>query len=94
MATCFFTSCFYSKIGGESGDFDLTDVAGALNSKLIFRHPHVFGDTRSTFRMMLAELGQIKLRKGRLATRPCLPVCPKSLPAMIKADRIQEKAPM
>ncbi|MCX4278235.1 MULTISPECIES: nucleoside triphosphate pyrophosphohydrolase [Muribaculum] len=83
---------FYSKIGEESGDFDIADVAEALNSKLIFRHPHVFGDTKvNDSHDVEQNWEQIKL-KEKGGNKTVLAGVPKSLPAMIKADRIQEKA--
>lgn len=83
---------FYSKIGEESGDFDIADVAEALNAKLIFRHPHVFGDTKvNDSHDVEQNWEQIKL-KEKGGNKTVLAGVPKSLPAMIKADRIQEKA--
>lgn len=83
---------FYSKIGEESGDFDIADAAEALNAKLIFRHPHVFGDTKvNDSHDVEQNWEQIKL-KEKGGNKTVLAGVPKSLPAMIKADRIQEKA--
>ncbi|WP_301197160.1 nucleoside triphosphate pyrophosphohydrolase [uncultured Muribaculum sp.] len=83
---------FYSKIGEESGDFDIADVAEALNAKLIFRHPHVIGDTKvNDSHDVEQNWEQIKL-KEKGGNKTVLAGVPKSLPAMIKADRIQEKA--
>lgn len=83
---------FYSKIGEESCDFDIADVAEALNAKLIFRHPHVFGDTKvNDSHDVEQNWEQIKL-KEKGGNKTVLAGVPKSLPAMIKADRIQEKA--
>ena len=83
---------FYSKIGEEKGAFDIADVADALNAKLIFRHPHVFGEVKADdARQVELNWEQIKLReKG--GNKTVLSGVPASLPAMIKADRIQEKA--
>lgn len=83
---------FYSKIADEQGRFDIADVADALNSKLIFRHPHVFGDTKVENAGQVAENWEkLKLReKG--GNRTVLAGVPKALPALIKAFRIQEKA--
>lgn len=83
---------FYSKIGEENGAFDIAEVADALNSKLIYRHPHVFGETKAE-NAHEVELNweQLKLReKG--GNKSVLAGVPSALPAMIKADRIQEKA--
>lgn len=83
---------FYARIGEEQGRFDIGDVAEALDSKLIFRHPHVFGDeTASTAGEVLQNWEQIKLReKG--GNKTVLAGVPDALPALIKAHRIQEKA--
>ncbi len=83
---------FYSKIADEQGRFDIADVADALNAKLIFRHPHVFGDTQADDeKQVLENWEKIKLReKG--GNRTVLSGVPKALPALIKAFRIQEKA--
>lgn len=83
---------FYAKIGEESGEFDIADVADALNEKLIFRHPHVFGKTKvDSTDDVLQNWEQLKL-KEKGGNRSVLAGVPKALPAMIKADRIQEKA--
>ena len=83
---------FYSKIGEENGEFDICDVAEALNAKLIFRHPHVFGDTSvSNSHEVEQNWEQIKL-KEKGGNRTVLAGVPAALPAMIKAYRIQEKA--
>lgn len=83
---------FYSKIGEEKGAFDIADVADALNNKLIFRHPHVFGDTQvSNSHEVELNWEQIKL-KEKDGNKTVLAGVPVALPAMIKADRIQEKA--
>ncbi|MDE6176342.1 MAG: nucleoside triphosphate pyrophosphohydrolase [Paramuribaculum sp.] len=83
---------FYSLIGEEKGDFDIADVADSLNAKLIFRHPHVFGDVSvGSAHDVEQNWEQIKLReKG--GNKTILGGVPSALPAMIKADRIQEKA--
>lgn len=83
---------FYAKISEEKGAFDICDVAEALNAKLIFRHPHVFGTVNVTDSHEV-ELNweQIKL-KERGGNRTVLAGVPTSLPALIKAYRIQEKA--
>ena len=83
---------FYSLIADEQGRFDIADVADALNTKLIFRHPHVFGDTKAEDARQVSENWEkIKLReKG--GNRTVLSGVPAALPALIKADRIQEKA--
>lgn len=83
---------FYSKIGEENGAFDIADVAEALNEKLIFRHPHIFGDVKATSAHQVEQnWEQIKL-KEKDGNRTVLAGVPTSLPAMIKAYRVQEKA--
>lgn len=83
---------FYAKIGEEKGVFDIADVADALNTKLIFRHPHVFGSTEVGDANEVAQnWEQIKL-KEKGGNKTVLAGVPAALPAMIKADRIQEKA--
>ena len=83
---------FYAKIGEEQGRFDIADVADALNSKLIFRHPHVFGDVNvSNSHAVEQNWEQIKL-KEKGGNKTVLEGVPSALPAMIKANRIQEKA--
>lgn len=82
---------FYSKIGEEKGVFDIADVADALREKLIFRHPHVFGDTSVENAAQVSQnWEQIKL-KEKGGNKTVLGGVPSSLPALIKANRIQEK---
>lgn len=83
---------FYAKIGEEKGVFDIADVCDALNSKLIFRHPHVFGDTTvGSTDEVLQNWEQLKL-KEKGGNKTVLSGVPTALPAMIKAERIAEKA--
>lgn len=83
---------FYAKIGEEKGAFDIADVCYALNTKLIFRHPHVFGDTSvSSTDDVLKNWEELKL-KEKGGNKTVLSGVPTALPAIIKADRIQEKA--
>lgn len=83
---------FYSKIGDESGAFDIKDVAEALNTKLIFRHPHVFGEIVANDPHQVEQnWEQIKL-KEKGGNRTVLEGVPATLPSIIKAFRIQEKA--
>lgn len=83
---------FYAKIGEEKGEFDIADVADALNDKLIYRHPHVFGTEHvNSTDEVLQNWEQLKL-KEKGGNRTVLSGVPRALPAMIKADRIQEKA--
>jgi len=83
---------FYAKIGEEKAEFDIADVADALNNKLIFRHPHVFGDAAAADAQAVAEnWEQIKL-KEKDGNKTVLGGVPVALPALIKASRVQEKA--
>ena len=82
---------FYSKIGEEKEEFDIADVADALREKLIFRHPHVFGDGKADNASEVSQnWEQIKL-KEKGGNKTVLAGVPNSLPSMIKANRIQEK---
>ena len=83
---------FYAKIAEEKGEFDIAGVCSALNEKLIFRHPHVFGDTTAkTANAVEQNWEQLKLKeKGGNST--VLEGVPTSLPSMAKAHRIQDKA--
>lgn len=83
---------FYSKIADEKQQFDIADVADALNEKLIFRHPHVFGTVKADdAHQVEINWEQIKL-KERDGNRSVLAGVPRALPALVKAYRIQEKA--
>jgi MazG family protein len=79
---------FYAKIGSETGDFDIADITRKLTEKLIYRHPHIFGDTQvDNADDVKKNWEELKLREGKAV----LQGVPNSLPAMIKANRIQEK---
>lgn len=81
---------FYAKIGSEKDAFDIADVANAISDKLISRHPHIYGDeVVETEEQVLQNWEKLKLKEGN---KSVLGGVPKSLPAMIKANRIQEKA--
>jgi len=81
---------FYSKIGSETGDFDIVDVCNQICEKLIIRHPHVYGDTAvNDEEDVKKNWEQIKLKEGK---KSVLEGVPRSLPAMVKASRIQDKA--
>lgn len=83
---------FYAKIGDEKGEFDIADVCDALNNKLIFRHPHVFGEAKAeSAHQVELNWEQIKL-KEKDGNKRVLSGVPESLPSVIKAYRIQEKA--
>jgi XTP/dITP diphosphohydrolase len=82
---------FYSKIASETGAFDIKDVADSIAQKLIFRHPHVFGDVdvKNNPEMVKKNWEELKIKEGN---KSVLGGVPASLPSMIKASRIQEKA--
>ncbi len=81
---------FYAKIGSEIGDFEIFDVVNSICEKLIFRHPHIYGDVKvSDSSEVKDNWEELKLKEGR---KGVLSGVPKSLPALVKASRIQEKA--
>lgn len=83
---------FYSKIASETDRFDFADVADAINEKLIFRHPHVFGEVKAyDAEAVSRNWEQIKL-KEKGGNRSVLAGVPRALPALVKSYRIQEKA--
>ena len=83
---------FYAKIGSETGDFDIKDVCDRLCEKLIFRHPHVFGNEKAeTAAQVVENWEQLKL-KEKGGNKSVLAGVPSALPSLIKAYRIQDKA--
>lgn len=83
---------FYSKLGEEQGAFDFGDVANALCDKLIYRHPHVYGDIHANTPAEVKENWEaLKLRKKNRKSGT-LGGVPRSLPALVKAYRVGEKA--
>lgn len=83
---------FYSKIASEKGEFDIADVCNSLTDKLIFRHPHIYGEVKAdNAEQVLKNWEEIKL-KEKGGNKTVLSGVPTALPALIKADRIQEKA--
>ena len=81
---------FYAKIGSETGDFDIADVANSVCEKLIIRHPHIYGDVKvDNEEDVKRNWEKIKLKEGN---KSVLGGVPKSLPALVKASRIQDKA--
>jgi XTP/dITP diphosphohydrolase len=80
---------FYAKIASESGSFTITDVLNSICEKLIYRHPHVFGEVNvKNDTEVKHNWEQLKLKEGN---RSVLGGVPDSLPALIKANRVQEK---
>jgi XTP/dITP diphosphohydrolase len=80
---------FYAKIGSEKQSFDIADVINSLNDKLIFRHPHIYGDTVAEDEETVKQNWEkLKLKEGN---KSVLSGVPKGLPPIIKAYRIQDK---
>ena len=81
---------FYAKIGSEQKAFDIADVAEGICEKLIDRHPHIYGDVEVADEEEVKQNWEkLKLKEGKTSV---LEGVPKSLPAMVKATRIQDKA--
>jgi len=83
---------FYAKIGEEKNDFDIKSVCEKLCDKLIFRHPHVFGTVHVDGSKQVEQNWEALKLKEKGGNKTVLSGVPNSLPAMIKAQRIQEKA--
>jgi XTP/dITP diphosphohydrolase len=80
---------FYARIGSETNDFDMADVANDICVKLISRHPHIYGDVKVADEEEVKQNWEnLKLKEGK---KSVLEGVPKSLPAMVKANRIQDK---
>lgn len=80
---------FYAKIGSETNDFDIADVCNSICDKLISRHPHIYGDVEvADEEEVKRNWENLKLKEGKTSV---LEGVPKSLPALVKASRIQEK---
>ena len=81
---------FYAKIGSEKNSFDMADVANEICDKLIHRHPHIYGDVVvENEEEVKQNWEKLKLKEGK---KSVLEGVPKSLPALVKASRIQDKA--
>ncbi len=81
---------FYAKIASETNQFDITDVLNGICDKLVHRHPHIYGDVKvTTEEEVKHNWEKLKLKEGK---KSVLEGVPRSLPAMVKAVRIQEKA--
>ena len=81
---------FYAKIGSETQDFDIANVCNELCEKLIFRHPHIYGDVQvADEEEVKRNWEKLKLKEGK---KSVLEGVPKGLPALVKASRIQDKA--
>ena len=80
---------FYAKIGSETNDFDIADVCNEICEKLIHRHPHIYGDVEvKDEEEVKRNWEKLKLKEGK---KSVLEGVPKSLPALVKASRIQDK---
>lgn len=80
---------FYAKIGSEKKAFDIADVANAISDKLVDRHPHIYGDVQvENEEEVKQNWEKLKLKEGK---KSVLEGVPKSLPAVVKANRIQDK---
>lgn len=84
---------FYSRIGEEQGRFDMADVCNKESDKLIYRHPHVYGDAvAETAGDVLKSWEQLKLKEKAARKKTVLGGVPDALPALVKAYRVQDKA--
>lgn len=83
---------FYAKIGSEEGSFDIADVCNQLCDKLIFRHPHVYGDEVAKNAGEVSKLWEKVKQKEKDGNKTVLSGVPDALPSLIKAYRIQDKA--
>lgn len=84
---------FYAKIASETNDFDIADVCNQLSDKLVFRHPHVFGDTAGINKAEeVSQLWEQVKQKEKDGNKTVLSGVPSSLPSLIKAYRMQQKA--
>jgi XTP/dITP diphosphohydrolase len=80
---------FYSRIGSETNDFDIADVCNGICEKLINRHPHIYGDVKvENEEDVKRNWENLKLKEGKSSVLEGVPI---SLPALVKANRIQEK---
>ena len=82
---------FYAKIGSEEGNFDIASLTHSLCEKLIRRHPHIYGDTQANDAETVSQNWE-KIKLKEKGNQSVLGGVPKSLPALIKAMRIQEKS--
>lgn len=83
---------FYAKIGSETNDFTLDQIIDGLNEKLIYRHPHIFGETQAETSNDVKENWEKLKLKEKGGNKTVLAGIPKSMPSLIKAYRLQDKA--
>jgi MazG family protein len=82
---------FYARIGSEKGAFTMAEILEGINKKLVYRHPHVFGDVKVSGASQVEENWEHLKIKENNGYKPVLSGVPSSLPAIVKANRIQEK---
>jgi MazG family protein len=82
---------FYARIGSEKGTFTMVDVLRGINEKLVYRHPHVFGEVKVSGATEVEKNWEHLKIKENNGHKPVLSGVPSSLPAIVKANRIQEK---
>lgn len=83
---------FYAEMGSETGDFDIVDVIDKLCTKLIYRHPHIYGDVDANNAEKVKQNWEDLKLKEKGGNKSVLAGVPPSLPALVKAHRIQDKA--
>jgi XTP/dITP diphosphohydrolase len=83
---------FYSRIASETNDFTIKDVIDTLCEKLIFRHPHIYGDVKADTEDQVKQNWEQLKQKEKGGNKSVLSGVPNSMPALLKAYRIQEKA--
>ena len=83
---------FYAHMGSETGDFDIADVCNRLCDKLIFRHPHVYGEASAETAELVTQNWEDIKQREKGGNKTILGGVPDALPSVIKAQRIQEKA--
>lgn len=83
---------FYAKIADEKGDFDIADVCDSLRNKLVYRHPHVFGEVAVKDSAEVENNWEKLKLKEKGGNKTVLSGVPDALPSLIKAERIQDKA--
>lgn len=85
---------FYARFGEEKSQFDIADVCDSLREKLIFRHPHIYGDHSATDASQVREQWEVIKMKEKGGNKTILGGVPTTLPSLIKAERVQEKPQM
>lgn len=81
-----------AKMGDEKGQYDIADVANSLREKLIFRHPHIYGQATARTAQEVSDTWELIKLKEKNGNKTVLGGVPRTLPSLIKAERIQEKA--